>query len=377
MKKRYGRKIALFSLIRPALFYIFIASLLLYIFHDALDNLKGGFLVGVAVLGIWRYGLLIINFVRATIYARYVYPRYQKQIAELSSNNKFPDTIYFVIPSYKEDEWVSTEVFKSLITEVNALPCKSVIAISTSCDYEDSIILNIFHSHPNTDKIQLIFQKQHLGKRIAMGHSLRAIAREYHKHLEDDNSVTIFMDGDTYIPKDTLKKSLPFFKIDSNLGAVTTNETGYIESKSLWYKDWFTLKFAQRHFLFQSHSLSKRVLTLTGRFSLFRTNIIIKEDFISLIENDIILDPNFGKFRFLMGDDKSSWFYMMKHNYNLLYLPDVVAYSLESRDGNFLEISRTLPYRWYGNTLRNNKRARALKNQPLYIKYLFLIKYSM
>jgi len=371
MTKRFGTKAALVSFIKPAFFYLFVATALVFFFGDSLDELKGGMLVGIAFLAVWRYGLLLVNYLRAIIYAWHVYPQYLKTIEAIDFDARFPDTIYFIIPSYKEDSWVTTEVFQSLIEEINRVPCNAVIVVSTATDYEDGVIRNVYDSHPNTKNMKIIFQKQNSGKRIAMGNALRVVAREYNKNEEDTNSVTFFMDGDTYIPLDTLKKSLPFFKIDSKLGALTTNEVGLIESQSNWYKDWFSLKFAQRHLLFQSHSLSKRVLTLTGRFSLFRTTAVIQEGFISLIENDIIIDPNFGKFRFLMGDDKSSWYYMMKQGWNLLYLPDVIAYSLESRDGDFLEISRTLPYRWYGNTLRNNKRARALKNQPLFIKYLF------
>ena len=41
----------------------------------------------------------------------------------------------------------------------------------------------------------------------------------------------------------------------------------------------------------------------------------------------------------------------------MLYIPDVTCYSLESRDASFLELSTSLPYRWYGNTLRNSSRA--------------------
>ncbi|WP_297439949.1 glycosyltransferase [Sulfurimonas sp.] len=372
MIKQHKREVALRSFLKPALFYLSIATLLIFLFHTALLDLKGGLLVGIAFLGIWRYGLLITNYIRAFIYAKIKYPAYKKEIEKKDFQERFPDKIYFIIPSYKEDPWVTTEVFTSLIQEINNIPCEAVLVVSTSSDYEDSIILNVYESHPNRDKIKLIFQKQDSGKRIAMGHALRAVARDFNEEREEDtNSVTIFMDGDTYLPKDSLKNSLPFFTLDPQLGALTTNELGYVDSKSQWYKEWFVLKFAQRHILFQSHSLSKRVLTLTGRFSLFRTTAVISEEFISLIENDIIIDPNYGKFRFLMGDDKSSWYYMMKQGWHMLYLPDVVAYSLESRDGDFLEISRTLPYRWYGNTLRNNKRARALKNQPLFIKYLF------
>jgi glycosyltransferase Alg8 len=101
-------------------------------------------------------------------------------------------------------------------------------------------------------------------------------------------------------------------------------------------------------------------MTLTGRLSAYRTDVIVREDFIKQIENDILLHPLYGKFRFLMGDDKSSWFYLLKNKFNMLYLPDVLCYSLESRDGSFLELSRSLPFRWNGNTLRNNSRALSL-----------------
>jgi glycosyltransferase Alg8 len=44
----------------------------------------------------------------------------------------------------------------------------------------------------------------------------------------------------------------------------------------------------------------------------------------------------------------------------MLYLPDVTCVSLESRNEPFLKASISLPYRWFGNTLRNNPRALAL-----------------
>ena len=371
MIKRYGQKAALRSFIKPAVIYLSVATSLLWMFQDFLFELKNGALVSIAIIGVWRYGLLFVNITRAMIYSKIVYPKYKEDISKIEYTKRFPKTVYFIIPSYKEDAWVTTEVFQSLISDINSIPSEAVLFISTATDFEDSVIRNVFDSHPNTQKIKLVFQKQNSGKRIAMGHSLRALAREYYQRSEDKDSISIFMDGDTYIPTGTLETSLPFFKIQKKLGALTTNEIGFIDSASTWYKDWFNLKFAQRHLLFQSHSISKRVLTLTGRFSMFKTEIIVEEEFISLIENDIIVDANYGKFRFLMGDDKSSWYYIMKNNWDMLYLPDVIAYSLESRDGSFLEISRSLPYRWYGNTLRNNKRARELKNQPLFIKYLF------
>jgi glycosyltransferase Alg8 len=314
---------------------------------------------------------MLINYIRAYIYAKRRYPAYLDQIKSLSKHQRYPEHLYVIIPSYKEDAWVTSEVFFALFTELNQLPCKSTIVVATGSPEEDSVIRNSYEAHPAKEMISVILQRQSSGKRVAMGHMLRVVAKDYNRH-NYKTSITVFMDGDTYLSFNSLKNSLPFFAIDKNLGAVTTNEVAFINSKSAWYKEWFNLKFAQRHVLFQSQSLSKRVMTLTGRFSIFRTSAIISEDFISTMEHDIIIDPSYGKFRFLMGDDKSSWYHLMKNNYHMLYLPDILVYPLESRDTEFLKVSRSLPYRWYGNTLRNNRRARKLKNQPFFIRYLLI-----
>ncbi|MEA1920866.1 MAG: glycosyltransferase [Campylobacterota bacterium] len=369
MIKRFDQKKAFFSFIKPAFFYLSIALLIFLLSKPYVFEVSNELIISIALIGIWRYSLMIINYIRAAIYAWNIHPKYIQRIQKLDKNKRYPKHLYFIIPTYKEDAWVTVEVFQALFSDINNISIDATVIVSTGSDYDDSIIRNIYDSYPNTDKIHLVLQRQDSGKRIAMGHALRSVSRS-HNNINED-SITIFMDGDTYLPLGTLENSLPFFAIEKNVGAVTTNEIAYINSKSRWYKDWFNLKFGQRHILFQSQSVSKRVLTLTGRFSIFRTSAIVTEDFISMIEHDIIIDASYGKFRFLMGDDKSSWYNLMKNGWEMLYLPDVLIYSLESRDGDFLDVSQSLPYRWYGNTLRNNKRARSLKNQPLFIKYLF------
>ena len=318
---------------------------------------------------------MMLNYIRAFLYSNFIYPSLKKKIKQLPIDKRYPKNLYFIIPSYKEESWVSVETFKSIIKEIEKIPTDIdvTIIVSTATKKEDELIAKIFDIYDSEKNIELIFQHQKDGKRIAMGHALRVLARK-HEYKDDPNSVTIFMDGDSYLENDFFIKLLPFFAIEKNLGAVTTNETAYIKTNSRWYKEWFKLKFAQRHILFQSHSLSKKVLTLTGRLSAYKTSIVIEEDFIKIIENDIITHPVHGKFRFLMGDDKSSWFYLLKNNYDMLYLPDVLCYSLESRDGEFLKLSQSLPFRWNGNTLRNNSRALALgaKTTGIFIWFVIL-----
>ena len=375
MSFRYNIKDALHSLILPAVIYAVVALSLLYAVYPQFYLIKHEVIISLSIFAMWRYGWMFLNYSRALIYNLFFYPSLKKKIQQLPPHQKYPKNLYFMIPSYKEEGWVTVETFRSIFSELESIPSAVTIVVATSGYKEDETIKKMFEAHSLDKKITLIFQHQEQGKRIAMGHALRSIARHFYKLKESDpSSVTIFMDGDSYMEDGFLKKILPFFAIESNLGALTTNEAAYIHTKSKWYKDWFNLKFGQRHIIFQAHSLSKKVLTLTGRLSAYRTSIVIEEEFISLVENDILIDPIHGKFRFLMGDDKSTWFYLLKHGWDMLYIPDALCISLESRDGNFLELSRTLPYRWFGNTLRNNSRSLKLGVSKMgwYIWYAIL-----
>ncbi len=358
MVQRFDEQKALYSFVRPLLIYGSSVTVLLIILQPQLYLLKHGAVITLSLFALWRYSWMLLNYSRALIYRFYYYPMLRYRAQQLPEEAKYPKNLYFMIPSYKEDFWVSVECFRSILAEIRTIPSHVTIVVATSESREDRVIHEMFRAYEGKDRVKLIFQHQNAGKRIAMGHALRAIAREYHKEkFHDPNSVTIFMDGDSYLQEGFLRKLLPFFASEYRLGAVTTNEVAYINSKNSWYKAWFNLKFAQRHILFQAHSLSRKVMTLTGRLSAYRTDIVIKEPFIRQVENDILTHPLHGKFRFLMGDDKSTWFHLLKNGWDMLYLPDLLCISLESRDGNFLELSRTLPYRWFGNTLRNNSRA--------------------
>lgn len=370
MRIKTSKKEAIKSSILPSIIFLALAAMFNSLFSYTDFSLFGKSTISIVTfVGLWRYSYLLTNYSRAIYYRFKRYPELLKKVKSVPDNKKYPAHIYFIIPSYKEEPWVSVDVFKSLISEINSIPSSATLFISTSTQKEDEIISSVFRSHPNTDKIKLVFQHQKDGKRIAMGDSLRALYREYHKNKLEE-SVVLFMDGDSYLETNILSKTIPFFAAFPKLGALTTNEMAFVNSLSRWYKDWFSLKFGQRNVLFQSHALSNRVLTLTGRFSLFRATTILNEEFISSIENDVISNEFFGKFRFLMGDDKSSWFYLFKNNWDMLYIPDAYIYSLESRDAPFLDVSTSLPYRWYGNTLRNNQRAVKIKKAPLFIKYV-------
>jgi glycosyltransferase Alg8 len=351
------RAAALRSALLPVLLYGACSYLFLYWMREGLHPLHPQVLLTFGVLAFWRYSWQLVHIARAAWYATWHYPRLRAAARSVAAQRHCPRRIFVVLPTYLEEPWVCMESMQSLMSNLAGLPCKATVIASVGSDQDESVLATVWQAHPARERVELVFQRQSQGKRIALGYALRAVARRYD---DEPDSITVLMDGDTWLEPGTLDRVLPFFIAYRDLGAITTNETAYIPGSNAWYRDWFGLKFGLRHVLFQSHSLSHKVLTLTGRFSAFRTSIVVAEDFLQMMENDTIDHWLHGRFRFLMGDDKTSWFYVLRAGWNMLYLPDVTVVSLESREAGFLRASVSLPYRWYGNTMRNNPRALAL-----------------
>ncbi len=117
--------------------------------------------------------------------------------------------------------------------------------------------------------------------------------------------------------------------------------------------EWHKLRFAQRHINMCSMALSKRVLTMTGRMSMFRASVVTNPEFIADVESDSLMHWRLGRFKFLTGDDKSSWFSLMRLGYDTFYVPDAAINTVEHPpEKSFFKASRKLMYRWCGNNLR-------------------------
>ncbi|NPA42207.1 MAG: glycosyltransferase [Aquificae bacterium] len=316
-------------------------------------------LVAIAFIGIWRYSWFMLNVVNALVFKYLKFPEIKKKA--FSVDNPYPKRLYFMIPSYKEAFEVSAQVFKALAIEVYKIPSEVYVYVSVGSEEEAHFIESVVRANDPARRINLVFLKQEMGKRVAMGHTLRAIARHFNNplnwHPDYRNDIVVFMDGDTVMGRNSLLKTLPYFRAFPRLGALTTDEGINYIGRSKWIYLWYKLKFAKRHLMMMSHSLHWKVLTLTGRWSAFRANIVLSEEFIRYVEADHIDHYLFGRFRFLMGDDKSTWFYLLKEGWDMLYIPDAIVWSTEDRTGNFFKITGSLMFRWYGNMLRNNWRA--------------------
>lgn len=319
--------------------------------YAILDSKTG---LAIGAIGAWRYGWGILHFVRSVIYRTWVYPRLKREAAA-RKNRSFAS--YFLVTSFRIPTETTIDVYRAAFKAALNAPGPATV-VASIVDISDQRIIKKLYACMvgDEDQVDLIIVRiEGTGKRDALACGFRAIARLF----PSPDAMVAVIDGDSIVPPDLVTRCGAFFH-DPRVGALTTDEVAEVRGKWLFVQ-WYALRFAQRHILMSSMGLSRRVLTLTGRMSMFRASIICDPAFIAQVELDYIDHPRLGRFKFLTGDDKSSWFWLLKNGYQMLYLPDVTVVTVEDPPStSFLSSAAMLMVRWYGNMLRTNRRALAL-----------------
>lgn len=311
------------------------------------------FLLIVGGIAVWRYGWALVHGARAVLYLSWRFPDLRAR-AEALGDRGLPGRVFVVVTSYREHAHVTLRVFDALFREAAACGTAVTVVAVVTDPAEQGALEMLAERLRLPESVDLVTLRQDgSGKRAALAEGLRAVARR----LPPADAVTVVMDGDTLVPPGTLRRCTPFFRLLPDLGGLTTDARGSVGG-SAWGADWYAARYAQRHLLMASLSLSGRLLVLTGRLSLLRTSLTVRPDFIAQVEHDSLDHWRYGRFRFVTGDDKSTWFWLLRHGWRMMYVPDVAIRTLEHfpRD-RFLAQSVGLMSRWFGNMLRNNGRA--------------------
>ncbi|MDE3060482.1 MAG: glycosyltransferase [Pseudomonadota bacterium] len=306
----------------------------------------------VGAFGLWRYSWWMLNFGRSQYYGRVVYPALRRY-ANLSWLEGWrPRHVHFVMTTFHEHPWTTAKCLESIFREVRDNGLAATLWIGTGADMDERVIRQWLETAPPADVGVNFVRQNQPGKRIAIGLTLRALSREF-VHSDD---IAILLDGDSVIMQGCLQRCLSLMGADPKLKALTTDEEALCIGPQ-WLQKWLTMRFAQRRMWMQSHSLSRRVLTLTGRFSVFRAPLVVQDEFIRLVESDHLNHWFWGDFRFLSGDDKSTWYYLLRHRCDMLFVPDALVYTIERVEGKGLKRALDNTLRWSGNMLRNGMRA--------------------
>jgi glycosyltransferase Alg8 len=311
------------------------------------------FLLLIGIVGIWRYSMGALHFVRGCLFLYLVYPWYRRKVQKLGKDAA-PSHVYLLVTSFRIEALTTAMVYRSVIREAIdcGYPCTVVCSIVELSD--ELLIKNLWAQAGPPAHVTLdIVRIPGTGKRDGLAHGFRAISRQ----MPDRDAVVAVIDGDTVLEPDVVTKTVPWFKLFPNVGGLTTNEFCEVRGSYLM-SEWHKLRFAQRHLNMCSMALSKRVLTMTGRMSVFRASVVTDPEFIRDVESDHLEHWRLGRFQFLTGDDKSSWYSLMRLGYDTFYVPDAAINTVEHPpEKSFIKASRKLMFRWYGNNLRQNARA--------------------
>ncbi len=310
----------------------------------------------IGALGIWRYSWWFTHAVRAQIYARRVYPRLRARADARWESGWRPRHVHFMMTTFREHREVTERVIQGICGQLREMGTPGTLWLGSGDIYDEEIIADYLRLYARDIDLEFVMIRQNQpGKRLAIGLVLRGMNRA---RIADDD-VIVFMDGDSILGDGCVRKCASLFQIDPELQAVTTDEE-VICFGPAWVRTWLTMRFAQRRIAMQSHALSGKVLTLTGRMSVFRARHLANTQLIRLLEADHLDHWLWGQFRFLSGDDKSTWYYMLLQNAKLLYVPDAMAYTVEYVAGTGFDRMVQNFRRWSGNMLRNGARALAL-----------------
>ena len=309
-------------------------------------------LVVFGIIGIFRYGWVLTHCVRAAIYEHYMYPKLRFAADQLPESERLPNKLFIIIPTFGEKPEVSKQMLGSVLDECARIGSQVIIVVNAGCEEDDALFLSIFNERPRLPNVEMRFIRQIGGKRQGLADCLNQLMGEE----VDENDAIILMDGDTVLGKSILQKCLPLFAARPKLGALTTDNISV--TKGNWmYRKWYTLRFSMRHRMMKSQSLSRQLLVLTGRFSVFRAKECLTPEFISYLENDRIKHWLHGEIKFVTGDDKSTWYCLLNRGCEMLYVPDAHIFCMEDSGAQPFSQSIKKMHRWFGNMLRNNGRA--------------------
>jgi glycosyltransferase Alg8 len=314
------------------------------------------FLLLIGFVALWRYSLGLLHFVRAMLFLHWVFPSARAAAMHLGPGGR-PSHAYFLVTTFRIDPQVTAAVYRSVIAEARRCGSPATVVASIVEARDEQLIRALWERTAPREGVQLrVLRIAGTGKRDGLAHALRAIADD----RPPAGAVVAVVDGDSVLRPGIIARTAPYLKLFPTVGALTTNEFCRVDGGP-WITQWHRLRFAQRHLNMCSMALSRRVLTLTGRMSLFRAEVVTHPEFIADIEHDALDHWRLGRFRFLTGDDKSSWFSLMRHGWDTWYVPDAAIDTLETPPSDsFLKASRQLMFRWYGNSLRQNSRAVSL-----------------
>ena len=298
--------------------------------------------LGLGVIGFWRHSWGLLNFFRAMRFQSVTY----------GGDRPFARDHYrlsILLPVYGQPEDMLRSVAAGIVESLQYVPDRALVVCAYRTEEQKALLSEVIGRE--CDAVLRFVKQIGLGKREAMADALNVMRTCF---PTGPGSFTLLMDGDTILTPEAVRRSIGEMQADPRTGAVTVNELPLVEGSTLFVA-WRWLRSVQRNQVMSSFALSNRVLVLTGRFSMYRSEILLRRDVINRIRKDFLIwDDQY--ISLLTGDDKTTWLEVLRRGYDIRYLPDVLIYPVEQQDPrkSFIEETVALTIRYSGNMARAN-----------------------
>lgn len=347
-----------------ALYLLALATLVVHAPPDIWDPEARAFLLLVGWIAIWRYGWGAVHLIRSLLYRGIVFKRWRVRLDRLRAAD--PDAgkallapeLFLVVTTYRVRSEITMAAFEAAIAEARRYPGPATVVASIVEMADQRLIKELFQLRVTEPQVRLVLvREQGSGKRDGLAAALRAVARR----MPPPGALVLVQDGDTVLPPGCLEQTVPLFRLLPRIAALTTDEDCLVPGASALLRAWHRLRFAQRHVLMSSMALSGRLITMTGRMSIYRAEIATDPGFIAAIQHDSLDHWRLGRLRLLTGEDKTAAWWLLRQGYRTLYVPDLRVLSVEEPPApGLLRASTPLMRRWFGNMLRMSGRCIAL-----------------
>ena len=100
------------------IFFAGLGALALIVPESLFDSSSANFILLIGIVGIWRYSIGIIHFLRGMYFLHWVFPRLRRQADDMGEA-AMPPHIYLMVTSFRIDAHTTAEVYKAVLADTS------------------------------------------------------------------------------------------------------------------------------------------------------------------------------------------------------------------------------------------------------------------
>lgn len=300
---------------------------------------------------LWRVFWTILTTRRARKYCNEIWSELRHRAERVWSHGWRPVRLHIQVTACFDSPEVTARVIHELVNQLSRESIAATVYYGTTSAYDEAILNTVFDEAVSGIEgldLDLVFIRlEQIGHYVSTGKVLREMRRW--GALPDD--LIIFLDDDTVLGPDLLKKTLPLFCVEQDLQIVATDQQPICFGPG-WIENWLHLRFAQRRLELCAQALSGRFLPYSGRIRILRAGLVLDEAFILSQEAHQRGLEQASRFRRLSVSDSITWCHLLKRQGRMIFVPDAQVYSVSLlQDADWRRVALHLR-RWSGQAMR-------------------------